>query len=199
MISLVIDRLGWLKPHPRVRRCPSPNFDKRPRGLSPDLLVVHNISLPPREYGGPEIIDFFLNRLDINSHPWFKQIEGVEVSAHFLIQRDGQITQFVSTLDRAWHAGVSHFRHRSACNRFSIGIELEGSDDDPYDDRQYQSLHRLTTALRVRHTLRAVRGHEHIAPGRKTDPGPAFDWRRYGREARWLPGQLPRSALTLTP
>ena len=191
MRHLRVNLLGWLVPHPQVLRCPSPNFDRRPKGLKPDLLVLHNISLPPGKYGGPAIIDFFLNRLDTNSHPWFENIKGVEVSAHFLIRRDGQIVQFVSTLDRAWHAGVSSFRQRKACNRFSIGIELEGSDDDPYDERQYRALRRLTTALRVRHKLHAVCGHEHIATGRKTDPGPAFDWHRYAREARWLPHQLP--------
>jgi len=191
MIGLMLDRKGWLSPHSRVQRKPSPNHDKRPKGVEPTLLVLHNISLPPGRYGGQAIIDFFLNRLDIDSHPWFQHIKGVKVSAHFLIRRDGEIVQFVSTLNRAWHAGVSTYDNRQACNDFSIGIELEGTDHEPYTDEQYHSLKRLTSVLRARHHLVAVRGHEHIAPGRKTDPGPQFKWRRYAREARWLLRQLP--------
>ena len=191
MMGLMLDRQGWLKPHAKVQRRPSPNADKRPKGVEPTLLVLHNISLPPGQFGGPDITDFFLNRLDTSAHPWYENLKGVKVSAHFLIRRDGEIIQYVSTLDRAWHAGVSKFNHREACNDFSIGIELEGTDAEPYTDEQYHSLKRLTSVLQARHTLTAVRGHEHIAPGRKTDPGPHFRWRRYAREARWLLRQLP--------
>src|SRR5690606_21306497 len=168
-----------------------PNCDHRPAAWSPYLLVIHNISLPPGQFGGPHIAGLFLNQLDYSAHPWLEQLRGLRVSAHFLIQRDGAIVQFVSTLDRAWHAGVSRFEGRERCNDFSLGIEMEGTDTLPYTDAQYDALRRLTQALRARHTLRAVRGHEHIAPGRKTDPGAAFRWRRYGRQAGWLPRQLP--------
>lgn len=191
MIGLMLDRQGWLKPHGKVQRLPSPNFDKRPKGVEPTLLVLHNISLPPGQFSGNAICDFFQNKLDCDSHPWFENIRWVKVSAHFLIRRDGDVVQFVSTLHRAWHAGVSRFNQRDNCNDFSIGIELEGTDTQPFTDEQYHALKRLTTVLQARHTLTAVRGHEHIAPGRKTDPGPHFNWRRYGREARWLLRQLP--------
>lgn len=188
---LRLDRHGWLHAAPSTRLAPSPNFDARPPGQDAYLLVLHNISLPPGQFGGPEVVDFFLNRLDHSSHPWLERIRDVHVSAHFLIQRDGEIVQFVSTYDRAWHAGVSMFEERERCNDFSIGIELEGTDTIPYTDEQYATLRRLLPALRARHPLRAVRGHEHIAPGRKTDPGPAFDWKRFGREngiqRRYLP------------
>ncbi len=191
MMGLMLDRQGWLKPHGKVSCLPSPNFDKRPKGVEPYLLVLHNISLPPGQFGGKAICDFFLNQLDFDSHPWFDAIRDVKVSAHFLVRRDGEIVQFVSTLHRAWHAGVSRHNNRDACNDFSIGIELEGTDTQAYTDEQYNTLKRLTEVLRARHTLTAVRGHEHIAPGRKTDPGPYFKWRRYAREARWLLRQLP--------
>lgn len=188
---LKLDRHGWLKPAHAVWLRPSPNFDERPPGQVASLLVLHNISLPPGQFGGPEVIDFFQNQLDHDSHPWFENIRGLRVSAHFFVRRDGHIVQFVSTHQRAWHAGVSWFDCRERCNDFSIGIELEGTDTLPYTDAQYTALQRLMPALRARHTLRAVRGHEHIAPGRKTDPGPAFDWKRFGREngiqRRYLP------------
>ena len=188
---LMLDQHGWLKPHPRVQLAPSPNFDDRPAGVTPTLLVLHNISLPPGEFGGGAVIEFFQNRLDCATHPWFENIRGMTVSAHFFIRRTGNIVQFVSTDARAWHAGVSMFERRERCNDFSIGIELEGTDLTPYTDDQYLALRKLTAALRVRHPLTYVRGHEHIAPGRKTDPGPAFQWRRYGREAQWFLRQLP--------
>lgn len=188
---LKLDRHGWLKPAHAVWLRPSPNFDERPPGQVASLLVLHNISLPPGQFGGPGVIDFFQNQLDHDSHPWFENIRGLRVSAHFFVRRDGHIVQFVSTHQRAWHAGVSWFDGRERCNDFSIGIELEGTDTLPYTDAQYTALQRLMPALRARHTLRAVRGHEHIAPGRKTDPGPAFDWKRFGREngiqRRYLP------------
>lgn len=191
MSGLVLDRLGWLKPHAGVLLAPSPNCDARPRSVEPTLLVIHNISLPPGQYGGPEIIDFFLNRLDYSSHPWLECLRGMKVAAHFLIRRDGEIVQFVSTYERAWHAGASSFNGRERCNDFSIGIELEGTDTEPYCDEQYDALKSLTRALRARHNLSAVRGHEHIAPKRKTDPGPKFQWRRYARESQWLLRELP--------
>ncbi|WP_397474962.1 1,6-anhydro-N-acetylmuramyl-L-alanine amidase AmpD [Pusillimonas sp.] len=191
MPTLVLDRRGWLKPSLGVRQAPSPNCDARPADTEPRLLVIHNISLPPGKFGGPEIIDLFLNRLDYSSHPWLEQLRGLTVSAHFLIRRDGGIVQFVSTDKRAWHAGASHFEGHERCNDFSIGIELEGTDTLAYEDEQYLSLKRLTQALKNQYPLGAVRGHEHIAPGRKTDPGPAFDWNRYGRESGWFRRQMP--------
>lgn len=191
MNRLALDRQGWLLPRPGVARQPSPNHDKRPAGIEPSLLVIHNISLPPGIFGGTEVIDFFLNRLDYSSHPWLARLRGMTVSAHFFIRRDGFIVQFVPTNKRAWHAGVSSFEQRSACNDFSIGIELEGADTLLYADAQYLALSQLTPALRARHPLKAVRGHEHIAAGRKTDPGIAFDWGRFGAECGWLRRELP--------
>lgn len=176
-----IDRHGWLCTQPGIRHVPSPNANARPSGIDPYLLVIHNISLPPNQFGGDAIIRFFQNQLDFDAHPWFEHIRGVQVSAHFLIRRDGEIIQFVSTLDRAWHAGQSFFQGKENCNDFSIGIELEGADTIPYSDSQYERLAYLTNILSQRHPLRAVYGHEHIAPKRKTDPGPAFDWWRYAK------------------
>ena len=189
--ALKLDRHGWVQAAAGVSHAPSPNHDERPPQQDAYLLVIHNISLPPGQFGGPEIIDFFQNRLDYDSHPWLECLRDMRVSAHFLIRRDGSIVQFVSTHARAWHAGVSRFEGRERCNDFSIGIELEGTDTLPYDDAQYSALQRLLPALRARHPLKAVRGHEHIAPVRKTDPGPAFDWRRFAQEngtpRRYLP------------
>lgn len=158
---------------------PSPNFDRRTEGTPIDLLVVHNISLPPGRFGGPYITDLFLNRLDYEADPYFDQLRSLRVSAHFLVRRDGAVIQFVSANDRAWHAGVSHFCGRERCNDFSIGIELEGTDDEPFEEAQYAALAALTAALQYRYALKNVTGHEHIAPGRKTDPGPHFDWEYY--------------------
>ena len=191
MTPLALDRHGWLRAHPAVTRRPSPNHDQRPGDEEPSLLVIHHISLPPGQFGGPEIVDLFTNRLDYGAHPWLEQLRGLHVSAHFLIRRDGGIIQFVSTILRAWHAGVSRFEGRERCNDFSIGIELEGTGDIPYTDAQYASLSALNAALRARHPLRAVRGHEHIAPGRKTDPGPSFDWPRFARDTGWLRRLMP--------
>lgn len=158
---------------------PSPNYDARAEDTQIDLLVVHNISLPPGQFGGPFIADLFCNRLDCDVHPYFDQLRALRVSAHFLIRRDGTVIQFVSANDRAWHAGASSFCGRERCNDFSIGIELEGSDFEPFEATQYEMLVELTAALRMRYPLSDVTGHEHIAPGRKTDPGPFFDWARY--------------------
>jgi len=170
------DANGWLS---GVRRIASPNCDARPPGLAIELLVVHNISLPPGQFGGAEVAQLFTNTLNTDAHPYYKQLEGLKVSAHFLIRRDGAIIQFVPCGKRAWHAGVSSWQGRSACNDFSIGVELEGSDYVPFNDQQYAALTRLTRLLRRSYPIRTVVGHADIAPGRKTDPGPNFDWSRY--------------------
>lgn len=167
----------------------SPNCDPRPDATTVDLLVIHNISLPPGQFGGPYIADLFANRLDHSAHPYFEQIRSLRVSAHFLIRRDGILWQFVSTDQRAWHAGISAFDGRIACNDFSIGVELEGTDFEPFREQQYTTLAMLTHALYERYPLTAVAGHEHIAPGRKTDPGPCFDWRLY-RSLLKSPGRV---------
>ncbi len=159
----------------------SPNCDARPDGVEPDLIVIHGISLPPGEFGGTEIEDFFMNRLDWGGHPFFQQMSGLKVSAHLLIRRDGELMQFVPFTKRAWHAGVSAFRARKNCNDCSIGIELEGDDDTLYDDRQYDVLIAVLTALIGAYPAispRAIAAHSDVAPGRKTDPGPVFDWLR---------------------
>jgi AmpD protein len=167
---------------PEARWCPSPNFGPRPDDASVSLLVVHNISLPPGQFGGPEIEDFFCNRLDHTAHPYFETIAGMQVSAHALIRRDGSVVQFVSLLDRAWHAGRSSFQGEEECNDFSIGIELEGTDDVPYTEDQYRQLADLTHLIMAawpRITPDRMAGHCDIAPGRKTDPGPFFDWSHF--------------------
>lgn len=180
-MALQLDRHGWLKPARGVTLAPSPNRDRRPPQTPVSLLVVHNISLPPGEFGGPHVHGLFCNRLDYQAHPWLERLRGLRVSAHFFIRRDGTIVQFVATEDRAWHAGVSRFEDRERCNDFSLGIELEGTDIRPYEDAQYAALARLVPALTARYPLRAARGHSDIAPLRKTDPGPAFEWARFGR------------------
>jgi AmpD protein len=165
--------------HGAVRFVPSPNCDERPAGSPIDLLVVHAISLPPGKFGGPEIEALFTNTLDPAAHPYFAGIAGLKVSAHFLIRRDGAIIQFVACGKRAWHAGVSSWRGRERCNDFSIGVELEGTDEVPFEDAQYRSLAVLTDALAAAYPLAHVAGHSDVAPGRKTDPGPCFEWSRY--------------------
>ena len=157
----------------------SPNQDERPEGTDITLLVVHSISLPPGEFGGDSIERLFTNRLDPAQHPYFREIAGLRVSSHFLIRRDGELVQFVPTVRRAWHAGASCWRGRSRCNDFSIGVELEGTDSGPFDAPQYDRLAALVHALRAQHPLRELAAHSDIAPGRKTDPGPCFDWARY--------------------
>lgn len=169
----------WL---PDARRTPSPNCDDRPPGISVDLLVIHNISLPPGQFGGEAIEAFFQNRLDPSAHPYFAEIAPLRVSAHLLIRRDGHTLQFVPLNRRAWHAGQSCFQGRERCNDFSIGIELEGTDDTPFSDRQYDRLIELTRAIQILYpsiTPERITGHSDIAPGRKTDPGPCFEWQRY--------------------
>ncbi len=182
---LVLDARGWLAPNANVARQPSPNFNERPQDTAVSLLVIHNITLPPGQFGTPYIADLFLNQLDLTADPWFSNVEGLKVSAHFVIDRLGQITQFVSCDERAWHAGVSSFDGREQCNDFSIGIELEGTDDVPFEDVQYERLAALTQCLRDRYPLTAATGHSDIAPGRKTDPGPHFDWLRFRTLAQW--------------
>jgi AmpD protein len=185
----VPDADGWCV---GAQRDASPNVDERPQAAIISLLVIHNISLPAGRFGGPYIADLFCNRLDIAADPSFADLRGVRVSVHFLIRRDGALIQFASTHARAWHAGASSFAGRMHCNDFSIGVEVEGCDSEPFTDAQYQTLVRLTVALQQAHPLTDVAGHMHIAPGRKTDPGPFFDWRRY-RDAVQS-GQLPSSA-----
>jgi len=165
-----------------VRQVLSPHCDERPAGAVPELLVIHGISLPPGEFGGPWIDRLFTGTLPWDAHPYFTEIKGLRASAHALIRRDGQIVQFVAFGERAWHAGKSEYGGRSACNDFSIGVELEGTDDTPYTDAQYEQLVALTAALLATYSSMsadAIVGHCDIAPGRKTDPGPSFDWARF--------------------
>jgi N-acetyl-anhydromuramoyl-L-alanine amidase len=161
-----------------MRTVDSPNCDERPAGVDISLVILHCISLPPGEYGGDSIERLFTNRLEPDAHPYFKEIEGLKVSSHFLIRRDGELIQFVPVARRAWHAGASAWRGRSRCNDFSIGIELEGTEDEPFADAQYQALTALILQLRKSHPLRDVAAHSDVAPGRKTDPGACFDWAR---------------------
>jgi N-acetyl-anhydromuramoyl-L-alanine amidase len=158
---------------------PSPNWDLRPQGEAPSLLVIHNISLPPGEFGGDGIARLFTNTLDFGAHPYYETLRGLRVSSHFLIRRDGQLIQFVPCACRAWHAGASSWNGRERCNDFSIGVELEGADDVPYTEAQYRRLADLTAALKRLYPIAGIVGHADIAPGRKTDPGPAFDWAQY--------------------
>jgi N-acetyl-anhydromuramoyl-L-alanine amidase len=158
---------------------PSPHYDARPDDAQVSLVVIHNISLPPGQFGGPWIDDLFLGRLDPAAHPFFREIEGVRVSSHFLIRRDGELVQYVPTELRAWHAGASLWKGRERCNDFSIGIELEGADDVPFAEPQYDTLGALLGALHERYGALDLAGHSDIAPERKTDPGPWFEWERF--------------------
>jgi AmpD protein len=176
--ALTIAPDGWAHGVPPVERFESPNQDARCDGDSPSLVVVHNISLPPGVFGGRAIDALFLNALDHDAHPYFGGLVDLRVSAHFVVRRDGALAQFVSCDRRAWHAGVSSFEGRVRCNDFSIGIELEGDDFTPFEDAQYARLVALVDALRSRYPITAIAGHSDIAPGRKTDPGPLFDWPR---------------------
>lgn len=157
---------------------PSPNCDDRPTGPI-ELLVIHNISLPPGEFGGDGVQRLFTNTLEVSKHPCYRAIDGLKVSAHFFVRRDGRIIQFVSCLKRAWHAGESCWQGKSGCNDFSIGIEMEGSDTVPFTDAQYDALHWLTLAVRAAYPASGIAGHSDIAPQRKTDPGRCFEWARY--------------------
>lgn len=184
--EFVPDAEGWVA---AARRVPSPNFDARPPGLPLDVVVIHNISLPPGQFGTGDIEAFFQNRLDAARHPFFETIRDVRVSAHFLIARDGELVQFVACTQRAWHAGQSEYCGRQRCNDFSIGIEIEGADDQPFTPAQYHTAARLVSGLRAAYAIEGVAGHSDIAPGRKTDPGPHFDWRRFATLAG-LPAAL---------
>lgn len=170
-----LDDQGWLA---AARPVPSPNCDERPADTDIRLIVIHNISLPPGEFGGPGVEQLFSNRLDPAEHPYYATIQGLKVSAHFFIRRDGELLQFVPCTRRAWHAGASRWHGRERCNDFSIGVELEGTDELPFTEAQYQVLGRLVAALRAAYPIEGLAGHSDIAPGRKTDPGPHFDWRR---------------------
>lgn len=176
MTDYSINEDGWLRSAEIVA---SPNFNERPEGSEIRLIVVHGISLPPGQYGGNHIRQFFCNQLDIHSHPYFAEICHLQVSAHCLIERNGHVVQFVSFLDRAWHAGESSWCGSSGCNDFSIGIELEGTDDEGYTEDQYLALGAMVNSLRQRYPgieSESIAGHSDIAPGRKTDPGPSFNW-----------------------
>jgi len=175
----VISNESWLD---RATLCPSPNFNQRPQGQTINLLVIHNISLPPGEFGGDYVKDFFCNQLDSSLHPYFATIAELKVSAHLFIDRMGNITQFVPFAARAWHAGASAFDGIENCNDYSIGIELEGCDNIAYTDAQYQALATVTRQLQLAYpeiSTERIVGHSDIAPGRKTDPGIAFDWPRF--------------------
>lgn len=167
-----------------ARQCPSPNFDERPENCEPDLIVIHNISLPPNQYGGKAIDQLFTNCLDKNEHSYYADIYQLRVSSHLLIRRDGEIVQYVPFNKRAWHAGVSEYQGREVCNDFSIGIEMEGSDFEAFTEIQYSSLEKTLVALLDKYSslsADAITGHENIAPDRKTDPGPFFEWQRLSK------------------
>jgi AmpD protein len=170
-----VDASGWVG---GVARVASPFFDARPPGVVVDLVLIHNISLPPGAFGSGDVARLFTGTLDVHAHPFYATLAGARVSAHFFVDRQGVVMQFVSTADRAWHAGASTFDGRSNCNDFSIGIELEGTDFTPFAELQYRTLGLLLTSLSAKYPLRAVRGHSDVALERKTDPGPFFDWAR---------------------
>ena len=181
---------GWYR---YARRLASPNFGPRPAGAAIDLIVVHSISLPPGQYGGDEVQRLFTNTLDWNAHPYFQKIAGMEVSSHFYIRRQGELWQFVSCADRAWHAGVSSYRGRENCNDDSIGIELEGLEGGTFEAAQYETLSSLCAALGQHYPVQHVAGHEHIAPGRKADPGPGFRWTEFQRALGWPARYFPEA------
>ena len=174
---ILANRDGWIR---GARRIDSPNHDARPNGTAISMVVVHAISLPPAQFGSDDIARLFTNTLDPDAHPYFAQISTQRVSAHFLIRRNGELIQFVACAQRAWHAGVSSWKGQERCNDFSIGIELEGCDDIPFEEAQYRRLIELTTGLRECYPIVAVVGHSDISRGRKSDPGPCFDWSRMG-------------------
>ncbi|ROZ79610.1 1,6-anhydro-N-acetylmuramyl-L-alanine amidase AmpD [Ramlibacter sp. WS9] len=173
---------GWYR---FARRLDSPNFGARPAGAAIDLVVVHSISLPPGRYGGDEVQRLFTNTLDWHAHPYFKSIEGMQVSSHFYVRRNGELWQFVSCDDRAWHAGASHYRGRDNCNDDSVGIELEGLEGEPFEPGQYETLAGVCAAIAQHYPVQHIAGHEHIAPGRKGDPGTGFDWALLQRHLAW--------------
>jgi AmpD protein len=183
--------LGWYT----AAHCqPSPNFGERPANAIIDLIVLHSISLPPGQYGGDGVMQLFTNQLDWAAHPYYETIRGMEVSAHFFLRRDGTLWQFVSCDHRAWHAGKSHYRGRDNCNDDSIGIELEGLEGEPFEPPQYTALAHLCLALAQHYPIAHIAGHEHIAAGRKADPGSGFDWLRLQDQLAWPPQRLPQAA-----
>jgi N-acetyl-anhydromuramoyl-L-alanine amidase len=184
-------RGGWWR---RARHVPSPNFDGRPAGEAVTLAVLHSISLPPGRYGGDAIEQLFCKRLDFGAHPYYEGLRGLEVSAHFLVRRDGRVLQFVSCDQRAWHAGASSWRGRDNCNHYSVGIEIEGLEGLGFETRQYRQLARLLVALASRYPIAEVVGHEDVAPGRKADPGAGFDWGLLHKRLRGSRPLLPRAA-----
>jgi N-acetyl-anhydromuramoyl-L-alanine amidase len=179
---------GW---YPLARRLESPNYGARPKDALVNLIVVHSISLPPGQYGGAQVQALFTNQLDWDAHPYFQSIRGLQVSSHFFIARDGAVWQFVSCDDRAWHAGTSSFQGQDNCNDFSVGVELEGLEGDTFESAQYAALRDLCQALRKNYPITAVVGHEHIAPGRKQDPGAGFDWPGLAISVAWSPQAFP--------
>lgn len=179
---------GWYR---FAKQLPSPNFGPRPPGACIDLLVMHSISLPPGQYGGDEVQQLFTNRLDWDAHPYFESIRGLTVSSHFYVRRNGELWQFVSADERAWHAGPSAWRGRTNCNDDSIGIELEGLEGESFEDAQYETLLGLCPAIAQHYPIAFVAGHEHIAPGRKQDPGPGFMWRRLRDGLGWSATAFP--------
>jgi AmpD protein len=183
---------GWYR---FARHCPSPNFGARPAGAAIDLVVLHSISLPPGHYGGDEVRQLFTNTLDWTVHPYFAQIHGMQVSAHFFIRRGGELWQFVSCDERAWHAGASHYRGRGNCNDDSIGIELEGLEGQAFTPEQYDTLGPLCAAVAAQWPVVHVAGHEHVAPGRKHDPGAGFDWPALQRALGWPAQCFPEGVL----
>ncbi len=179
---------GWYR---FARPLRSPNFGPRPTGAQIDLIVLHSISLPPGHYGGDEVQQLFTNSLDWDAHSYFSGVRGLEVSAHFYVRRNGDLWQFVSCDDRAWHAGASSWRGRSNCNDDSIGIELEGLEGETFEHAQYETLASLCPAIAQRYAISFIAGHEHIAPGRKEDPGAGFDWRLLREQLGWDPAMFP--------
>jgi N-acetyl-anhydromuramoyl-L-alanine amidase len=173
-MKITIDSQGYAKP---ARQIASPNCDERPH-CDIDMIVIHNISLPPAQYGSNGVIELFTNTLSPHAHPYYAEIHHLKVSSHFFIRRTGELIQFVSCLQRAWHAGASKWKTRERCNDFSVGIELEGSDFEPFKEIQYQTLNSLIKSLKHKYPIQHIVGHSDIAPGRKTDPGPFFDWQK---------------------
>ena len=183
---------GWYR---FAKALPSPNFGPRPQGAQIDLIVLHSISLPPGEYGGDAVQRLFTNRLDWDAHPYFQSIRGLEVSSHFYVRRNGELWQFVSCDDRAWHAGVSTWRGRGNCNDDSIGIELEGLEGQHFEEPQYETLASLCAAIAQHFPVAYIAGHEHIAPGRKQDPGAGFDWRLLREQLGWKSQMFPEQVV----
>jgi len=179
---------GWWR---RATRIASPNFNARPAGTRVDAVVLHSISLPPGEYGGDGIERLFTNTLDWAAHPYYETIRGLQVSAHFVVRRDGEVLQFVSIADRAWHAGRSSWNGRAECNDWTIGIELEGLEGAAFEPAQYAALQILLPAIDIQGEVHTVVGHEHVAPGRKSDPGPGFDWCELAARLGWDPARIP--------